>query len=947
MPPDSLLAPPPAPETAATTATAPEPVAAHRPVLHGRDEELAELRDLVSRTRRGRGGALAIVGGPGLGKTALLDAAAGEAGPDFRVIGTRGVRGEARFALAGLHRMLRPVAAWLDRLPAEQAAALAFLTDAGAEPPAEPFALCRAVYGLLSELGRDGPLLCRIDDAHWLDRPSLEALTFAARRLTAQPVLVLFASRSERGAYAELDCLADIRSLRLGPVGAGDALAVLRDRTAGCCGDTATELLELAAGNPLALVELAAELTPEQLAGQAPPPAALPRRSRMRTHYRRRLYRLPPGARALVLLAVVDDRLELDTLTRAATEAGIDLAEWETARSSGLVRVDGEAVRVRDPLVRGCLYADAALNERHAAHRLLARVLDRPWHRLRRDLHRAAAAEGPDPALADELCAGAAQAAAAGNHHDAARAWRRAATLTPDPATRADRLLAAAEDFWQAGRPHTARMLLRQARPLIRSPWPAGRADRLLGEIELRAGQPAVAGRLLLEAADRLAEPHGGLALAALMSAAEAADLSGDLHAQRRAARLAAGLRHPAGHPVTELMAAHIAGMTATVHGDHEQAGQSLRRVVELGGASPDPVAKVWGSVAAITLGRDLRAYELAVQAVHGSRRSGATALLPWSLVTLSLVECLLGRFHAALADSAEGLRLARAAGQDNCAVDHLALMALVSAFQGDREATASHLAAVAEPISTRGLSRPATVASWALACLKLADDRPADAAARLRLRTVTGAQHRTIRVLAAPYFVEAAVRSDQRRQAVQALETYERWAEGTRSPGRLALAHRCRALLAGCDEAAVAHFEEALRLHSSAESAFELARTALLYGHRLRRGRRPRAARDHLRDALQIFTEYGAERWAERARAELRAAGETVEPAARDCAPAGLDELTPQQLQIARLVAEGATNREIAAQLTLSPRTIEHHLRNIFTRLDIRSRVELTMLLR
>ncbi|ACZ00204.1 transcriptional regulator, LuxR family [Thermomonospora curvata DSM 43183] len=938
MPPGSTFAPPMAVETAVPTASAPEP----EPVLHGRDRELAALRELIEQARRGRGGALQISGGLGMGKTALLEAALRQAAAGLRTLGTRGIPDESRFALAGLHRMLRPVADRLDRLPPQQAAALAFLTDAAAEPPAGSFALCRAVLGLLTELGRDGPVLCWVDDAQWLDAPSLEALAFAARRVADQPVAMLFTVRDEHGPPEEAGPLSDIRSLELGPLEEADALAILRGRTGGGHSELDAELLEAAAGNPLAMVELAAAL------GDAPARQAtavtLPPHSRLRAHYRRRLYRLPPGARMLVLLAVADDRLELDTLTRAAAEAGVDLAEWDVALKSGLVRVDGERVHVADPLARACLETDAALAERRAVHRLLAKVLDRPWHRLRRAWHRAAITEGVDAALADELSAGAVLAEETGDHAAAARAWQRAAALTPQPRLKADRLLAAAEDHWRAGRPRSARALLQRARPLLGSAELIGRADRLHGEIELRAGHPPAAARLLLDAAGRLAESRPGLALSALMRAIEAADLTGDLRAQRNAAQRAAELCHPAGHPMTELMMTHFAGMAAALQGDYERTCTPLRRSMELSETSTDPAAKIWGSVSAITLGDDLRAHELAEQAVHAARRPQAAALLPACLVTLSLVECLLGRFPAALAHSAEGLRLARAAGQDNCAIDHLALMALVNAFLGDREAAMSQLAAIAEPVGARGLSRPATVAAWALACLELADDRPADAAARLRLRGVAGAQHRTIRVLATPYFVEAAVRSDRRRQAARALTAYRQWAEGTGSPARLALAHRCQGLLAEDDEAAVAHFEEALRHHAKAESAFEMARTALLYGHRLRRGRKPRAAREHLRDALQIFTEYGAERWAERARAELRAAGETVEAPA---APPGLDELTPQQLQIARLVAEGATNREIAAQLSLSPRTIEHHLRNIFTRLDIRSRVELTLLLR
>jgi DNA-binding NarL/FixJ family response regulator len=301
-------------------------------------------------------------------------------------------------------------------------------------------------------------------------------------------------------------------------------------------------------------------------------------------------------------------------------------------------------------------------------------------------------------------------------------------------------------------------------------------------------------------------------------------------------------------------------------------------------------------------------------------------------------------RHVTTLSSSLEGMRIAAAIGQQNCVVDHLTILALLAGLLGDRETALVRLAAAAEAAGNRGLGRPSALSSWAVACADLADDRPADAMDRLRLMAAgTGYLHPAIRAMAAPHFVEAAARCGERAAAADALATFDHWARTTGSTPRLAQSHRCHALLADVDGEADEHFREAIRLHRAGNTALELAKTELFYAHQLRRSRKPRAAREHLRDALKIFQQYDAELWARRARAELRAAGD---PVAR---PGGqpVQELTPQQQEIARLVGSGATNREIAAQLVISPRTVDHHLRNIFARLGVRSRVELAALLR
>jgi DNA-binding NarL/FixJ family response regulator len=903
-------------------------------VLRGRDGQLAVLDELLLRARSGQGGALGVLAEPGMGKTALLESAVRRAGADFRTLGIRGIRQESSLELAGLHRLLGPIADRIGCLSACQAEALSRLFAGNAA--VEPFTLCTAVHALLTATARDRPVLCWVDDVHWLDRASLDAMTFTARRLGDEPVVMLFAAHNEHVTTPERDRLAGIPRLPLPALDEAASTQVIADRCpVGVAEDLTAELTELTGGNPLALVEVAAALTPGQLCGEEPPPETLPVGSRLRAVYRRRFFRLSPDARRLALLAVADDGLDGRTLTRAARADRLDLGELEAVRAWGLVRVDGESITVPSPVIRSALYADAPLSERNTVHALLARVLDDDRQRARRVWHRAALACAADDGLAAELSEAAAESAAAGRYTDSSRAWQRAATLTSDRAEQADMLLAAATDAWLAGQSRRSRALVRQLTPA--APQLRGRADLLRGEIELRDGRPSAGRRMLLDAADRLAGHDRRSAVVALAYAGEASCLGGDLRRYLAIAERAAALRGRHEPPETELLFAHFEGMAATYRGRHQEAVEPLRRTVRLADATDDCAAKVWASMAALILGDDERTHELAGEAVRLG--TGPDAVVkPWALAYLAMADLWLGRYPSATAHSLEGLRLARAAGQENHAVDHLAMMALLAALQGDRETARLRLDAVSDAAARRGLSRPGAFTSWALACLELIEDRPADAAGHIRLMAGTWHAHPVVHVMATPHFVEAAVRCDERKGARQALEVFDRWATSTRNSVRLALSHRCRALLAGDDAEADEHFREALRLHLRGDSAFETARTELLYGHRLRRGRKPRAAREHLRNALQIFEYYDAEHWCASARAELRAAGETAPPAA----PKGAEELTAQQREVARLAAEGATNREIAARLVLSHRTVDHHLRNVFVRLGIRSRVEL-----
>jgi DNA-binding CsgD family transcriptional regulator len=380
-----------------------------------------------------------------------------------------------------------------------------------------------------------------------------------------------------------------------------------------------------------------------------------------------------------------------------------------------------------------------------------------------------------------------------------------------------------------------------------------------------------------------------------------------------------------------ELMVAHFGGLTATFEGRHADAAAALHEVIELAAAGGVAEA-VWAAEAAFALGLGEKAFECASAAVSRARLSGRESTLPWALVHLSLAAIVLDRHQAAHAASTEGLAAAAAAAQRNTWIEHLSLLGLSAALRGDRDTALSTLDTAAPGIAERGLGRPCAIASWAHACLDLAADRPADALGRLEAMAagVSGAQP-AIQVLATPQLVEAAVLVEQPDRARRALDVFDAWVHAGSSDAWLALSYRCHGLL-GADH----HFDTAIALHRKAGAAMELARTQLVYAHRLRRRRRARAAREQFREALRVFRSVGADRWADRARAGLRAAGETIDSAA------SLDGLTPQQAEISRLVAVGETNKEIARRLVISHRTVDHHLRNIFTALGVRSRVEL-----
>lgn len=913
----------------------------HISPLRGRSSEGATLRDVVASARSGQGRAVLLCGEIGTGKSLLLRHAA-EAAHDALLLTTAGVPSESGLAYGALHRLLAPVADLADRLPPQHTTILRRLLDGALGPGEAGLPLVAAVLELLTRAGGASGVLCTVDDAHRLDRPSAQTLAAVARRLAGRRIAVVLAA-CPQGDTAGF--LAGIPTLSLTALSPEACRQILADRLPGGLPEaTIGALLDTAMGNPLALVELAAATDP----ADPDPSVRLPADSLLRRACRDRLSGLSAETRRLLLFAAADPQLRAAELAAAARSDGLDVGALTPAETAGLVRAGESGFTFPQPLVRTIVYEEAPLAQRRAAHRLLARSLTGEANRLRRAVHLAASTYGPDPRLAAEL----ESAARRGGCAAASVALKRAAELSADPASAAKRLVTAAGYAWRSGHPGDARTLLGQAASTRVDGVVQAQSRLLIGEMELRSGAAADALRSLLAAADAFGPAHRDLALAALMRAGEAVSFAGGHYRYASIERRARALGVPQPSALQELMLAHLTGAAALFRGDHEVGVQRLRRAAELAEAVPDAATLTWGSSACLLIADDARALRLAERAVTGADVAGDRSVLPRALELKAIAECNLGRFAAAEQTSRTGLSAARASGQDNCAGNHLGLLGVLAALRGDRAGSLRWVGAVPAGGERDQVDRPAALSQWALGMLDLHAMRPAEAVARFAAiaQPWSGRGHLVVYIMAAPYLVEAAVRAGDRSTAQRVLRLYDSWAAGLRDPGRRALAARCHGLVAARGSAdALEHFRTALRRHAEAESGFERARTQLLLGQELRRARQPRQAREHLRMALEVFQQLDAASWVEQTAAELRAAGgpATVPrraPAEPEGMPAG-EPLTAQQAQIARLVVQGATNREVAAQLFLSTRTVDHHMRNIFAKLGIRSRMELARL--
>ncbi|MBX6750979.1 MAG: AAA family ATPase, partial [Micromonosporaceae bacterium] len=905
--------------------------------LRGRVAEREAVVSLIDQARAGCGGVLVIEGGPGIGKTCLADDVLAEiqagSSPPPLVLGTRARRREASLPFATADALFAPVIG-----PSWRAMSVAAIEGG------DVYRLGAHALETLATLARRRPVVCWVDDAQWSDPRSVDLLGFVAGRLAAHRVAVLIAQRPGGPDW-------EFPTLRLAPLDPADGTALVADLAPGIDGDVARALVALAAGNPGALADLASALTPAQRRGEEPVPQTLPASSRLRRDYAARLAAMPEPTRRLVLVAAADPSLTTGELVRAAESMGVDITAVDPAERDGLIRISGDEVQIPEPLARCVVYEEATLSARRATHALLASILDPHRSAVRTLLHRAALAVGPDPDLAEALAecvlapAGctANRATVQNGQTPAVRALAlvRAAELSIDPALAAIRLVAAARQLWDGGEPHRARGLLRRVQAAALPPEARGEYDLLLGEMELRGRTPDRAGAVLLTAAEELRD-NRHRRVTALLSAGEALCLAGDYPEFGALADRALALRRPSEPREAEFAFEQLAGLTAMFRGDYQAAAPSLRRVIALATAIDEPTALVRASMAAIVLGDDEVAYRLAMRAATLAEAEGWQAAVPRALEVAAAAECALGRYTAAAATLARAIPLASATGQQSLHSNLAGLLAVIAAMLGDRDTCRARI----REARAGEVSRAAALVEWALGILDLNDGRAAEAVPRLAglCSIESGHGQLIVRVAATPHLVEACVRSGDPGAAREALAIFDPWARQTGNPAWLALSERCRALVAEDPDRAGEHFRTALHQHQRARARFERARTQLLYGQELRRMRRRSAAREQLRAAYETFEYFGATPLAEQARAELRAAGERV--AARPGHVHPISRLTAQQRQIAELVASGATNREIAAALFVSTRTVDYHVRNILARLGLRSRIDLARML-
>jgi DNA-binding CsgD family transcriptional regulator len=898
--------------------------------LAGRDAESARLDRLLADARAGQSAVLALRGEPGIGKTALLGYAA-ERAAGFQVVRAAGVESEMELPFAGLHQLCGPMLGGLGRLPPPQRGALGTAFGLSSGPQPDRFLVSLAVLSLLSDAAEERPLLCLIDDAQWLDRSSAQVLAFVARRLQAESVVLLFAEREP----GELDQLAGLPDLPLRELPGDSARELLVSAISGPLDDRVEDrILAEARGNPLALLELPHELSPAELAGGFGLPGGLSLPGRIEASFRRRVQQLPADTQRLLLVAAAEPTGEPALLWRAAGMLDVPAEAVGPAEADGLLDI-GAQVAFRHSLLRSAVYRAAPAEERRGAHRALAIATDAETDPDRRAWHRAHSTLAPDEDVADELERSAGRAQARGGLAAAAAFLERAAALTPDPGRRARRALYAARAKQLAGAPQEALMLLATAAAGPLGDFDRAMLQRLRGQIALDTRRGGDAAPLLLDAARQLEPLDPARARETYLEALRAASIAGRLGGGARAAAEAAhGAPSPEGVPrAVDLL---LEGLAVRFTDGYAASAPALKRALsavrDQGGRPGQDVRWPWTARrVAPELFDDDAWHAMGTRNVQIARDAGALAVLPLALNYLAVMRIYEGNLEAAAALLEEAEAIADATGTAPIEFGKLQL----AGFRGDK-AQASVLIEASEAAAiARGEGVVLTFAEHARAVLynglghyQAALDPAQSASAQDELM---------LSAWSLPELVEASARCGRTELAADALE---RLSERTRAAGTevaLGIEARSRALLSG-GEPAERLYREAIQRLGGTRMRPALARAHLLYGEWLRRDNRRGDARERLRAAYDGFTAMGMQAFAERARRELVATGETV----RKRTVQTRYELTAQEVQIARLAGDGLSNPEIGAQLFLSARTVEWHLRKVFSKLGISSRREL-----
>jgi DNA-binding CsgD family transcriptional regulator len=905
--------------------------------LVGRDAELLRIETLLHDARRGEGSALVIEGEAGVGKSVLLEHARRSADA-MTVLEARGVPTESDLAFAALQSVVGPVLDHLPELPDAQRHALAGSVGLVAPGPHDRFAVGAGTLALLSRVAEEQPCLTVVDDAHWIDRSSAQALAFAARRMHADAIALLFAVRTEEPIGFDAPDLPHLTLRGIDAMASGELLSRVHGRRP--APTVAEQLHRATGGNPLALIELSDQLSASQLSGREPLPYPLPAGAQLGAALGRRIDALPTSTRrALVVVAASESGASLE-VTGALDAMAIDPRALEAAEAAGVISADRGAISFRHPLLRSAAYHASSAADRRAAHGALAVALAGESVADRRAWHLAAASPGPDESIAEELDEAALRASARGAPSSAAGAYALAARLSTTADRRVRRLLRAAEQHQLLGQTPTALRLAEEALAATDDPIERAEVEHLRAQLAFMV-DPIERTRSVLEShAARAEDAAPGRAAMMLSDLALIHAMAGEPRPSLAAARRshAAGAR--AGGPPA-VVGTLILGTILIMCGEAAEGMPLLLEAEPLAlTADLSPALQLAvGFAQACMYAEDYdRAEAVVARLVSLGRTQSAPGALPYPLATSAEIAFRRGDWLAARAHATESVELARETGQRVELAYSLTCLAHVEAGETREDDCRRHLDEASE------LSRSLAIGSLqfigdairGLLYLGLGDFH--EAALRLEIcgetARVTGLGEPGVFPWGAE-LVESQLRSGNEDGARASLAFFRGLAERTARRGALEGVARCDGLLAA-DEGFDGHFERALAL---SRSAFERARTELCFAERLRRVRRRREARPLLRHALQTFERLGAVAWAARARSELVATGERLSaPVGRALA----HQLTPKELQVARIIATGATNREAAAALFLSPRTVEAHLDHIYRKLDLRSRSEL-----
>jgi DNA-binding CsgD family transcriptional regulator len=905
-------------------------------MLANRRMERSALDSLIACARDGMGRALVLRGEPGIGKTALLEYAI-ESASGFRIARASGTESEMELAYAALHQLCAPMLDRLERLPDPQRDALGVAFGLRAAEPPDRFLVGLAVLSLLSAVAGESPLLCLVDDAQWLDQASAQALAFVARRLLAEPVALIFATRDPAGEFTGLPEQvvegledADARALL------GSFLRVSLDE------QVCEQLLAEMRGNPLALVELPRGLTPEELAGRFGVLTTPGLSGRIEESFQRRCAALAPATRQLLLVAAAEPTGDPVLLWRAAGRLGIRPDAAAAAEAEGLLEI-GARVRFRHPLVRSAVYRPASPPDRRAVHQALAEATDPEYDPDRRAWHLAEAVPGPDEEVAAELERSAGRAQARGGVGAAAAFLERAVALTLDRSLRADRALAAADAKFQVGAFDAALGLLATAEAGPLNKRQRAQADLLRGRIAFLSGHIVDAPLLLLKAARQFESLDLEVARETYLDALGAALYAGRLAVGGRVREVAEAARwvpaapQPARWPdlLLDGLALLITEGYATGMPVLKRALQALRSAHV---SNAEGMRWLWLVCQVAIIGWDWETWRvLCARQVSLARDAGALVALTTALITLSTLLAWTGDFAAAASLIEEAEEINEATGSQLHFQPYAALQ--IAAWQGDEAAAMALIEGSVPRARRRGEGLALACIDWATAVLYNGLGRYETALAAAEQASEHPQELWSTFIL--PELIEAATRTGHAARAAAALDVLRETTRASGTDWALGTEARSRALLAS-NQAAEDLYREAISRLGRAGLRIELARAHLLYGEWLRRQGRRRDARDQLRAGYEIFVSAGAGGFAERARIELRAAGERApKRTART-----RDALTPREAHIAGLAGAGASNAEIAAQLFISPATVAYHLRKVFATLGIGSRSQLATVL-